>query len=111
MTENALGTVDELHALLEPLGVERGDNDAHGGADLSPLRKAGMPVLGMGHDGSYYFDYHHTADDTLDKVNRSDLNQNVAAYVTAAYVAANIEGDFGRLPVDDKKTSCADEFD
>ena len=111
VAENALDIIDELHALLEPIGIARGDSEAGGGADIGPLRKLGMPVFGLRQDGTYYFDYHHTADDTLDKVSRSDLNQNVAAYVTAAYVAANIERDFGRLPVDDTETSCAAEFD
>jgi len=104
--EDALGIVDELHALLEPLGIERGDNNAGGGADIGALRKRGMPVLGLSPDGTKYFDYHHTADDTLDKVDSDDLDQHVAAYVTAAWVAANIDEDFGRLPVEDSEWSC-----
>jgi len=112
VADDSLDIIDELYTLLEPIGVEeRGDNEASGGADLTPLRKAGMPVFGLSQDGTYYFDYHHTADDTLDKISRDDLNQNVAAYVTATYVAANIERDFGRLPVDTTERSCAAEFD
>ena len=111
VADDALDIIDELHELLIPIGVERGDNKAGGGADIGPLRRMGMPVFGLRQDGSEYFDYHHTADDTLDKVDRDDLNQNVAAYVTAAYVAANIERDFGRLPPDDSQYSCAAEFD
>jgi carboxypeptidase Q len=111
VADDALDIVDELHQLLEPIGIERGDNESSGGADISPLRKAGMPVLGMSQDGTYYFDYHHTADDTLDKIDRDDLNQNVAAYVTATYVAANIDRNFGRIPPDDSETSCDAEFD
>ena len=103
--------MDELHTLLEPIGLERGNNKAFGGADLTPMRKAGMPVLGMSQDGTKYFDFHHTADDTLDKIDVDDLNQNVAAYLTAAYVMANIEEDFGRLAVDDSVTTCAAEDD
>jgi Zn-dependent M28 family amino/carboxypeptidase len=106
VAEDALPIVDELHELLAPLGIERGDNKASGGPDLTPLRRAGMPVLGMSQDGTLYFDYHHTADDTLDKVAAEDLNQNVAAYVTATYVAANLKQDFGRLPVDDSTYAC-----
>jgi len=106
VAEDRLGIVDELFALLEPLGIERGDNEGSGGADITPLRRQGMPVFDLAQDGTTYFDYHHTADDTLDKVDRGDLNQNVAAYVTAAYVAANIEQDFGRLPVETGSRSC-----
>lgn len=111
VADDSLGAIDEIHTLLEPLGIERGDNNAFGGADISPLRRAGMPVFGLSQDGTYYFDYHHTADDTLDKIDRDDLNQNVAAYVTAAYVAANMSGDFGRLPADDSSRNCDAEFD
>lgn len=111
VAEDNLDVVDELHTLLEPIGIERGNNESGGGADLGPLRRKGMPVLGMTQDGTKYFDFHHTADDTLDKIDRDDLNQNVAAYVTAAYIAANIERDFGRLPQDDSQRTCAAEFD
>ena len=112
VAEGALGLVSEIHTLLEPIGIERGTNSSTGGADLSPLRKAGMPVFGMTQDGTKYFDFHHTADDTLDKIEREALNQNVAAYVTAAYVAANIDQDFGRLEADTRaKRSCRAEDD
>ena len=110
--DDALGLVDEIHALLEPLGLERGDNKASGGADLSPMRKVGMPVLSLTHDDTYYFDYHHTPDDTLDKINREDLNQSVAAYVTVAFIAANIRENFGRLePYTRRKRTCSAEDD
>jgi hypothetical protein len=113
VAEDALTIIDEIHALLEPIGLERGDNTASGGGDLRPMRKAGMPVFGFTQDGTYYFDYHHTPDDTLDKIDRDDLNQNVAAYVTAAFIAANIEQNFGRLTPDtrDDRTCSADDDD
>ena len=76
VADEALDIVDALHTLLEPLDIERGNNESTGGADLSPLRKAGMPVLSLSHDSSKYFHFHHTADDTLDKVDRDDLNQS-----------------------------------
>jgi carboxypeptidase Q len=112
VAEDALGLIAEIHALLEPIGIELGDNKAGGGADLSTMRKLGMPVLSLTHDDTYYFDYHHTPDDTLDKIDRDDINQNVAAYVTAAYVAANIEQDFGRLaPYTLRNRTCSAEDD
>jgi hypothetical protein len=39
--------------------------------------------------------YHHTPDDTLDKIDPAELAQNVAAYVAFAYLAADADGDFG----------------
>ncbi|MGI9270314.1 MAG: M20/M25/M40 family metallo-hydrolase [Woeseiaceae bacterium] len=112
VAESALDLVAEIHSLLEPIGLELGNNKASGGADLSPMRKVGMPVLSLTHDSTYYFDYHHTPDDTLDKIDRDDLNQNVAAYVTATYIAANIDQDFGRLaPYALPERTCSAEHD
>jgi carboxypeptidase Q len=91
--------MDEITELLKPLGVDkRGDNQSGGGADLSPLIPAQVPVVALGQDGTYYFDYHHTSNDTLDKADPKDLDQNVAAWATVAYVAAEMAGDFGKAP-------------
>ena len=93
----ALDLVAAIAGVLAPLGIEHGDNQAYGGADIGPLRDQGMPVLGLRQDGTYYFDYHHTPGDTLDKIDEADLRQNVAAYAVAALLAASLERDFGRL--------------
>lgn len=113
VADYALPAIGEIHALLKPIGAQRGSNTASGGSDLSPMRKSGMPVFSLSHDATYYFDYHHTPDDTLDKIDRDDLNQSVAAYVTAAFIAANIEQDFGRLTPDTSRdsTCSADDDD
>ena len=57
-----------------------------------------MAVIDMNQDASWYFDLHHTANDTLDKVNPDHLRQNLAAWVTFVYVAANSTVDFGPVP-------------
>ena len=94
----ALPLFDAIAELLAPIGVERGDNEAGGGADLSPLAPAGVPVVGLGQDGTYYFDWHHTSNDTMDKIDPKDLDQNVAAWATVAYAAAEVPGNFGKAP-------------
>lgn len=96
--EEALPTVEAMRTVLAPLGIEGGDNTAMGGADLSTLRATGMPVLSMQHDMSRYFDLHHTANDTLDKVDPEDLRHAVAAYAAVVWIAANVDGDFGTFP-------------
>lgn len=73
---------------IESLGVEMGNNESGGGADLGPMRDLGMSTFSFTQDGSKYFHYHHTADDTLDKVDAEDLQHNVAIYAAAAYLAA-----------------------
>jgi hypothetical protein len=98
VAEEALPGMGAFMRVLEPLGIRRGSSTADGGTDIAPLRRLGVPVISFQHDASRYFDYHHTANDTLDKVDREALDQTVAAYASTAFLAANAGGDFGRLP-------------
>ena len=93
----SLPAIAGIHQVLQPLEVELGGNEASGGADIGPLRALGVPVLDLALDATLYFDVHHTNNDTLLKVDPKILNQSVAAYATAAYLAAMKQGDFGRL--------------
>lgn len=94
----ALPAIDAMMQVLAPLGVERGSGRANGGPDLGPIHAEGMAALSLTNDGTRYFDIHHTADDTLDKVDPEQLAQNVAVYVSWAYMAAQADGDFGSAP-------------
>lgn len=85
---------DFIYKELKGLGIERGSNTARGGPDISMLPKYGVPVVTLLQDGTYYFDYHHTANDTLDKVDPDALAQNTAAYTLFAYLVANSEVNF-----------------
>ena len=93
-----LPLVRAMHAVLEPLGVTYMGNEASGESDVGQLREAGVPVMDMQTDASEYFDYHHTANDTFDKVDPQQLRQNVACYAAIAYLAAECDGGLGRLP-------------
>lgn len=84
LPKTSLGKLDPLYAALAPLGIARGTNEARGGADVGPLRELGVPVAELSQDGTNYFDIHHTENDTLDKVDREALKQNVAAYALFA---------------------------
>ena len=69
-----------LGAALAPLGIVTGAFDEADGSDIGPLLESGVPGVGLGQDGTRYFDVHHTPDDTLDKVDPVQLRQNVAAW-------------------------------
>ncbi|MCR6644803.1 MAG: hypothetical protein NVV62_09955 [Terricaulis sp.] len=72
--------------------IAPGDNNAGPGPDLIPLRaRANVPLVELSQDGSDYFDLHHTPDDTLDKIDPAALRQNVAAWATFAYLAAETD--------------------
>lgn len=59
--------------------------------------KLGMPAIDLDHDATWFFDYHHTANDTLDKVDPADLRFNVAAWATFLHFAAETRTEFGPL--------------
>lgn len=84
-----------LGAVLSPLKIILAPTPArHGGADVSDLIDAGVPVFSLHNDSTRYFDYHHTADDTLAIVDPAQLNQNVAAWAAALYYLADTGLDF-----------------
>lgn len=78
--KDRLGEAKTLQAALAPLGIVPGDLDKAEGSDIEPMLDAGVPGVGLSQDGTYYFDYHHTPDDTLDKIEPDALRQNVAAW-------------------------------
>jgi carboxypeptidase Q len=80
---------DRIAAVLAPLGIVRGNDPAAAGADLGQWVRAGTAGIDLNQDGIRYFDYHHTPDDTLDKVDPVQLRQNVAAWTAALSVLAN----------------------
>lgn len=90
--------VREIAALLEPLGAATASGDGFGGADISQLRPAGVPLFSVTQDSSLYFDFHHTANDTFDKIEPEALDRTVAAVATFAYVAASAPEPFERIP-------------
>ncbi|WP_251357918.1 M20/M25/M40 family metallo-hydrolase [Kangiella sp. TOML190] len=92
---DALPVAKKIAEIMEPLGISYGNNRAGGGPDLIPLRQLGVSVFSLRQDGTDYFDYHHTPDDTLDKIDKAALDQNTAAYVVLAYLSAQMDGDFG----------------
>lgn len=91
---NALPYARALQAALKPLGVGAGHNNSTGGPDLGPLVRAGVPIAGPQQDGTDYFDYHHTPDDTFDKIVPAQFRQNVAVYAAFAWIAAESGWDF-----------------
>jgi Zn-dependent M28 family amino/carboxypeptidase len=90
----ALG--DRIAAALAPLGVGRSAQPAGAGADLGAWARGGTAAIDLKQDGTRYFDYHHTPDDTLDKVDREQLRQNVAAWTAMLSLVANAREDIAR---------------
>ncbi|NCT67706.1 MAG: M28 family peptidase [Rhodanobacteraceae bacterium] len=95
----ARDAVAQIAEVLKPLGIAYDASaPGQGGSDLSAVHAVGMAGLSLHQDATRYFAWHHTANDTLDKVDPEQLRQNVAAYAVVAYLAAQAKGDFGSAP-------------
>lgn len=91
----------DLYAALKSMGVALGNNTTNGGPDVSMLPNYGVPVIALKQDGTYYFDYHHTPNDTLDKIKPEDIQQNQTVWaMITAYMAMS---DFDPRPAPEKK--------
>ena len=87
VADDALPLIKSMTAMLSPWGVIPGKPGATGGPDISVLAQAGVPVITPLQNGWDYFDYHHTPDDTFDKLERHSLDQNVGVYAAILSVA------------------------
>jgi Zn-dependent M28 family amino/carboxypeptidase len=65
-------------------------------ADIAHLLSLGVPCFGPIQDERFYFNYHHTAADTLDKVVPRELQENAAVMAVLAYALANLPKDLER---------------
>jgi hypothetical protein len=96
----ALPLVAEMARVLAPLGVEPGGNDGSPGPDAAVLmRRHRWPAVGLGQDGTRYFDVHHTEHDTVAQVEPESLAQNVACWAATAWLAAQSPLPFGPPPL------------
>jgi carboxypeptidase Q len=58
--------------------------------DIEPLADKGVPVFGIWQNGLTYFTYHHSAADTLDKVDPEQLRENAACMAVMGYALAEM---------------------
>ncbi|MCK6456912.1 MAG: M20/M25/M40 family metallo-hydrolase [Phycisphaerae bacterium] len=92
----AVRQMADLARLFAPLDATT-MSPGGGGADISPMKPANVPLLGLDVEGTHYFDYHHSHADTLDKVRPDELSQCVAAMAVMSYVLADMPGRLGHV--------------
>ncbi len=71
--------------LLAPYGLHDLVN-GYSGADIKPLKEDHITLVGYRPDSQRYFDYHHTAIDTFDKVNKRELELGSASMTSLIYL-------------------------
>ncbi len=97
MSKAAADALQPVQTVLSSLGASLFQEASYlpGTTDIVMMSQAGVPALGIMQEGLTYFNYHHTAADTLDKVVPSELRENAAVLAVMAYALADMKD---RLP-------------
>jgi carboxypeptidase Q len=94
---NAIDTLRPVQSVLQSIGATVLQPTAFSpGADIAAMSDAGVPTFGVMQDGRTYFNYHHTAADTLDKVVPAELRENAAAMAVLGYALTNMKDPLPR---------------
>ncbi len=84
-SEEVKNKIRSWKPLLEPYGLTDFSQEG-GGADISPLASQGVPLIGFLPDSQRYFSYHHTPEDTFDKVDKRELELGAASITALIYL-------------------------
>jgi len=85
---------DVIKAMAAATGLPMGERGTNGGPDIGPMFNEGVPAMRFQQDGTDYFDYHHTPDDTFDKIVPEDMAVNTAAFAAMAWMASEADTNF-----------------
>ena len=87
-SDSEFNSLKEFEELFNQYGM---DNFTIGGsgADISPLKDGKIILAGLRPDPQRYFDYHHAASDTFDKINKRELELGAAAMTALVYLLDN----------------------
>jgi carboxypeptidase Q len=84
-SEHTKNKIKTWKNLLEPYGLTDFNSEG-GGADIGPLESQGVPLIGFLPDSQRYFRYHHTKEDTFDKINKRELEMGSASIAALLYL-------------------------
>ena len=87
----ALPYLAPISKILSSQGASQIDVRRRASSDISTLTARGVPSFGPWFDTRTYFNYHHNAADTFDKVNLKELRENGSVMAVLAYGLANLE--------------------
>jgi hypothetical protein len=91
-TPAAVEALRPVQGVLQSIGATVFQSSSYPpGADIAAMSDYGVPAFGVMQDSRTYFNYHHSAADTLDKIVPSELRENAAAMAVLAYALANMK--------------------
>lgn len=93
---HALPALQPVRDILSKIGADDIKFDDDTGADIDPMGKAGVPAFSIMQDARTYFNYHHTAADTLDKIVPRELQENAAAMAVLGFALADMPNTLPR---------------
>ncbi len=86
--EAQVAAAKKWEALLKPYGIDE-IGKGGGGSDIGPLKDQGTVLIGLMPDSQRYFDLHHSAIDTFDKVSKRELELGAAGMAALAWLLCN----------------------
>jgi len=93
--EKAMAQVKQIGTLLDSIQAGR-ITPGGGGVDIGPITREGVPAFGLRTIGERYWEWHHTAADTLDKIVPEDFRKNIAALAVMSFVLADMPDRLGQ---------------
>lgn len=97
ITPAAIDALHPVQTVLQSIGATVLQSTPYPpGADIEAMSNAGVPAFGVMQDGRTYFNYHHSAADTLDKIVPAELRENAAAMAVMAYALTNMKDPLPR---------------
>jgi carboxypeptidase Q len=93
---SAKATLAQIANVLSSIGATLVEDAGHAGADVDPMAQRGVPVFGLMQDERTYFNYHHTAADTLDKIDPRELAENAAVMAVLGFALADMPAPLPR---------------
>jgi hypothetical protein len=83
--DSVIQSIQKQSIKLADYGIYKTEK-GYGGTDIDPLKEYGIPVIGLMTNSQRYFEYHHSANDTIDKVSRREMQLGTAAIAGLVYL-------------------------
>jgi carboxypeptidase Q len=84
-TPEKINLISRWKSLLAPYGLHH-FGAGHGGSDIGPLKNDNIALVGFRPDSQRYFEHHHAATDTFDRVNKRELELGGASMAALIYL-------------------------
>lgn len=83
--KNRFSKIESFRKVLEPYQLHIFE-EGFSGVDIKFLKEIGTTCVGLVPDSQRYFDYHHTANDVFENVNKRELELGVAGMASLVYL-------------------------